>query len=259
VFCEKPLATDLTSATALAESVLQAGVVNRVGLVLRSSPAMLELRHQLADPRNGRVQAMVFRDDQYLPVQGMYGSTWRGDPERAGAGALLEHSIHDVDLIEWLLGPIVSVSARTAAFHGRQPIDDTVVASFEMASGAQVGLTSVWHQLLERPSMRRIEILCEEAFFTLEHDVFGPVTWTRNGDESGSLADEALFDAVISRNGGRLHNQDGAFVEAVASGLVAPEGDDPDVTVALRAHEVVDAAYRSAAGGAAPVDLRPEA
>jgi predicted dehydrogenase len=257
VFCEKPLATDLPSATSLVDSVLAAGVVNRVGLVLRSSPALLELRHQIADPRSGRVQAMVFRDDQYLPVQGVYGSTWRADPERAGAGALLEHSIHDVDLIEWLLGPAVSVSARTATFHGRHPIDDTAVVALEMASGAQVGLTSVWHQMLERPSLRRIEVLCEKAFLTLEHDVFGPVTWARNDGGSGSLASEELFDAVAARNGGRLHSHDRSFVDAVASGTVQPEGDDPDVVVALRAHELVDAAYRSAAEGATPIDVRP--
>jgi predicted dehydrogenase len=258
VFCEKPLATDLASATVLVDGVLGAGVVNRAGLVLRSYPAMLELRHQLADPRNGRVQALVFRDDQYLPVQGGYGSTWRADPARAGAGTLLEHSIHDVDLIEWLLGPIVSLTARTATFHGQHPIDDTTTVGFELASGAQASLTSVWHQLLARESSRRIEVLCEHTILTVEDDVFGPVTWTRSDGDSGSLWAEELFDTVAARNAGRLHNQDRAFIEAVASGAVAPEGDDPDVVVALRAHQIVDAAYRSAAEGAAPVEVRPK-
>ena len=257
VFCEKPLATDLASARALTGSVLAAGVVNRVGLVLRSSPAMLELRHQLEDPRNGRVQAVVFRDDQYLPVQGMYGSTWRGDPSRAGAGTLLEHSIHDVDALEWLLGPIASVSARSSTFHGDEPIEDTVVATFETAAGAQVSLTSVWHQLLARPSLRRMEILCEKAFLTLEGDVFGPVTWTRDDGDAGSLANDDLFDAVIARQGGVLHNHDRAFVEAVAAGQVVPQDDDPDVRTALRAHVLVDAAYRSAAAGGTPIAIDP--
>jgi 4-hydroxybenzoate polyprenyltransferase len=54
------------------------------------------------------VLTVVFRDDQYLPVRGVYKSSWRGDVARAGAGTLLEHSIHDLDLLEWLLGPAVA-------------------------------------------------------------------------------------------------------------------------------------------------------
>jgi len=246
VFCEKPLAMSLEGARQMAADVAAAGVINQVGLVLRSSPAFLELEHQLADPRNGRVQAVVLRDDQFLPVQGMYGSTWRGDVDRAGAGTMLEHSIHDVDALEWLLGSISSVSARSTSFHGHPGIEDTVVAGLGFASGAQGSLTSVWHQLLDRPSLRRLEVICERAFLTLEHDVVGPVTWTRPDGDTGSLEGEALFAAVADRHDGRLPNQDRGFVEAVASGAPGPH---PDLQTAVRAHEVVDAVYRSAAEG----------
>jgi predicted dehydrogenase len=245
VFCEKPLATTLAGARALAEVVQRSGVINQVGLVLRSSPAMLELEHQLLDPANGRVQAVVLRDDQFLPVQGMYGSDWRSDVARAGAGTLLEHSIHDVDALEWLIGPVESVSARSSGFHGHSGIEDTVAAVLTFAGGAQGTLTSVWHQLLERPSLRRLEVICEHAFLTLEHDVVGPVTWSR-ADGSGAIEGEELLAAVAERHGGQAPNHDRAFVEAVASGQ---PGDVPDVSVALRAHEVVDALYRSAASG----------
>lgn len=252
VFCEKPLAMTLEEAAAMHETVRAAGVINQVGLVLRTSPSFLELAHQLADPRNGQVQAVVLRDDQFLPVQGMYGSTWRGDVARAGAGTMLEHSIHDVDALEWLLGPIASVSARSSSFHALAGIEDTVVAGLGFVSEAQGSLTSVWHQLLERPSLRRIEVICERAFLTLEHDVVGPVTWTRPDGETGSLEGEALFAAVTDRYGGQLPNQDRGFVEAVASGVPGPH---PDIATALRAHEVVDAVYRSAARGGDAVTI----
>ena len=253
VFCEKPLATSLAAARGMAEGVTAAGVVNQVGLVLRSSPAFLELKHQIEDPRTGRVQAAVLRDDQFLPVQGMYGSTWRADPAKAGAGTLLEHSIHDVDALEWLLGPAVSVSARSSTFHGHPGIEDTVSVGMELADGAQVSLTSVWHQLLERPSLRRLEVICEHAFFTIEHDVVGPVTWVRPG-EQGSLESGELFSAVAERHEGHAPNQDRGFVEAVASGVPGPH---PDVHTALRAHEVVDGIYRSAEAGGTPLDVAP--
>ena len=253
VFCEKPLATSLHAARAMTDAVTAAGVVNQVGLVLRSSPAFLELKHQIEDPRSGRVQAAVLRDDQFLPVQGMYGSTWRADPDKAGAGTMLEHSIHDIDALEWLLGPAVSVSARSSTFHGNPGIEDTVVVGMEHEGGTQVSLTSVWHQLLERPSLRRLEVICEHAFLTVEHDVMGPVTWTRPG-EQGSLEGGELFSAVAERHDGHSPNQDAGFVEAVASGQ---PGDHPDFRTALRAHVVVDGIYRSAADGGAAVDVSP--
>src|SRR5437763_10853169 len=145
VFCEKPLAVDLATATAMTETVEAAGLANQVGLVLRSSPAFNWARHLVEDQRSGRVMSVVFRDDQYLPVQGMYGSTWRGDPLLAGSGTLLEHSIHDVDMIEFVCGPMESVSARTAEFHGIVGIEDVVATSFGLAGGG-----------VSRPDLRRL-------------------------------------------------------------------------------------------------------
>ncbi len=54
VFCEKPLSTDLTGATELAEVVASSGVLNAVGLVLRSSPALWTMRELVRDESSGR-------------------------------------------------------------------------------------------------------------------------------------------------------------------------------------------------------------
>ena len=223
VFCEKPLATTLDGARGRwPTAVAAAGVVNQVGLVLRSSPAFLELKHQIEDPRSGRVQAAVLRDDQFLPVQGMYGSTWRADPEQGRGRARCSSTRSTTSTrSSGCSARSVSVSARSSTFHGNPGIEDTVVVGMELAGGAQVSLTSVWHQLLERPSLRRLEVICEHAFFTLEHDVMGPVTWTRPG-EQGSLEGGELFSAVAERHDGRSPNQDAGFVEAVASGDARP-------------------------------------
>jgi predicted dehydrogenase len=95
-------------------------------------------------------------------------------------------------------------------------------------------------------------VICERAFLTLEHDVVGPVTWTRPEGDVGAIEGEELLAAVAERHGGRLPNQDRGFVEAVASGTPGP---DPDLGTALRAHEVVDAVYRSAASGGTAITV----
>ena len=252
VFCEKPLAVDLAGATAMTRAVEAAGVINQVGLVLRRSPAFLHTRALIADERSGRPMSVVFRDDQYLPIQGQYGSDWRADPARAGSGALLEHSIHDLDVLEWLLGPVEVVNGHTAAFHDLPGIEDDVAASFRFANGALGVLTSVWHDLLERPSLRRVEIFCERLHVVVEDDWFGPVHWTRVGEGTQTLEGAALHEATAGDDPD-AGNPDAAFVRAVAGGHPAA----PTFAEALRAHVVTDAIYRSAAAGGAPVEVHP--
>ncbi|HVN52640.1 MAG TPA: Gfo/Idh/MocA family oxidoreductase [Acidimicrobiales bacterium] len=249
VFCEKPLAVDLETARGMVDAVERAGVVNQVGLVLRDSPDFRLLHHLVDQPDSGRPMSVVFRDDQYIPIQGQYGSTWRADPTRAGSGALLEHSIHDVDILEWLLGPITSVSATSSEFHAIAGIEDAVSATLRFGNEAVGSLVSIWHDLLERPSLRRVEVFCERAYYWIDDDDPALVRWTRP-DGSGAVElgdlDRALADAGIE-----LRNPDRAFIEAAAAGAPAT----PDFATALRAHVVTDALYRSAAAGGATIEV----
>jgi predicted dehydrogenase len=243
VFCEKPLATNLDDAVAMAERVTSAGVTHQVGLVLRRSPAYLWARHLLEHPGAGQVMAVVFRDDQFIPIQGHYGSTWRSDPALAGAGTLLEHSIHDVDMLRFLVGDIGSVSAHQASFHGLGAIEDVVAASLQFTSGATGSLTSVWHDNLTRPSLRRVEVFSEHRHVVIDgDDWFGPVSWTDSDGATGTLAGDELVEATRDMAGGE-HNPDVAFVRAVTTGQPAW----PDFHVAVEAHRVVDAIYHAAA------------
>ena len=250
VFCEKPLAVDLHGTAAMAATVAAAGVTNQVGLVMRTSNSFAWLRHLIDDPDSRRLMSITFHDDQILPVRGWYGSTWRSDPAKAGSGVLLEHSIHDVDMVELLGGRVESVSANAAHMHGIEHIEDLVAATFRYANGAMANLTTVWHDIPERLNDRRVEVLCERLWAVLEGDSIGPVRWQRPGESPQSLQGEALL-ARVAELGLTPANADGSFVAAVAAGAPA----SPDFADALRAHVVVDAAYRSAAAGGTAVAL----
>jgi len=249
LFCEKPLATTILEATALAEAVQRAGVVNQVGLVLRHSPAFALLRRFVHEPSAGRVVSVVFRDDQYIPTQGMYHSSWRGDVAKAGAGTLLEHSVHDIDLIEHTIGRIVGVNARSIDYHQLAGIEDVMAVCFELAGGALGSLMSIWHDNLARPSQRRVEVFCEHRYVSLENDWLGPVRWQDTSGEGGLYEGSDLFEAGVPLLPPIVHPDHG-FVAAVAAGTPAY----PDITVALRAHVVADAIYRSAAAEGRAVD-----
>ena len=250
VFCEKPLATTLDGARAMAATVERAQIPNQVGLVLRRSPAFAVLRDLVHAPEAGRVMSVVFRDDQYIPVRGMYASTWRGEVDKVGAGTLLEHSIHDVDLLEATIGPIADVSARSAEFHGLTGIEDLVVVNVAFAGGAIGSLTSIWHDIDARGSLRRVEVFCERLLVTVEGDWFGPVSWERADGSRGSLeGDELVAAAERLLPPGEDRNPDGAFLRAIRDGRPCA----PDFATAVRAHEVTEAIYESARRGGAPI------
>jgi len=250
VFCEKPLGVDLAAATGMAEVVDRAGVINQVGLVLRHSPAFGMLKAVAEDPTSGRPMSVVFRDDQYIPIQGGYRSTWRGDVTKAGAGTLLEHSIHDLDMLEHVLGPVASVSAATATFHEIDGIEDVASVLLRFANGATGTLQSVWHDVLERPSLRRVELFCERAYAVLEGDWFGPVEWQTTGAAPSRLDGPDLIEEA-GRRGASLGNPDELFIEAVVRG----EPAWPTFADALRAHKLADAVYCSADDGGAAVTV----
>lgn len=242
VLCEKPLGVDAATAAAMAADVERAGVTNQVGLVLRFLAPQRLVRHLIADPRAGRVLSVVFRDDQYLPIQGQYGSTWRVDPERCGRGAMLEHSIHDIDLLRWWLGPIAKLSASTREYHGHDRIEDVAAVRFDFESGATATLVSLWHDILERPSGRHIEVFCERLHVTVEDEMSGPVRWRFTGEPEESLQGGELRRR-LAELGDERDNPSHAFLTAVADGTPA----DPDFATAVPSHRVVDAIYRSAA------------
>lgn len=250
VFCEKPLATGLEGAVAMAQAVAAAGVVNQVGLVLRHSNSFTLLRHLIDDPDSGRLLSITFHDDQCLPVRGWYESTWRSEASKAGSGVLLEHSIHDVDLLERLGGPIASVAAYCAYVQAMKGIEDVAALVFRYASGALGTLTTVWHDLPERLNERRVEVVCERLWAALEGDWTGPLRWQRPGRAPQSVRGDALI-ALVAELGMIRPNPDGAFVSAVATGGPA----SPGFAEAVRAHVVVDAAYRSAEVGGTAVEI----
>ncbi len=260
VFCEKPLAPTFAQCEAVA--ALLATVPHQVGLVLRHAPVFRTLADQVTGGQFGRPLAAVFRDDQYFPNQGVYASEWRSDVARAGGGTLLEHSIHDVDILCWLLGAPATVQAETASRFAHAGIDDVAALILTFPDGSVATLTSVWHQILSRGSTRRLEVFCDDALLWLDDDYLGPLH-VETSDRSDTIAVvpppwvEALaLPAPVSRMVGEYAPATKSFLDALATDGAAATGF-PDASTALAAHRVVDAAYQSAAAGGEAIASPP--
>jgi myo-inositol 2-dehydrogenase / D-chiro-inositol 1-dehydrogenase len=260
VFCEKPLAPTLVDAEHLAGVLGR--VPHQVGLVLRHAPVFCAAADLVAEGRYGRPLAAVLRDDQYFPIQGFYASAWRADVDKAGGGTLLEHSIHDVDVLRWVLGPAVGepreVAARTASMFGHPGIDDATTVTFRYGDGATATIVSVWHQILTRGSRRRFEVFCEDALLWTDDDYLGPLhVETRHGEELVESSPPPWIDRfevaeALAKPLAQYAEPSKAFLDALARDGARARGY-PDVGVAITAHRLVDRAYQSAGEGGRPV------
>ena len=259
IFCEKPLGPDLATATRVAAALEV--VPHQVGLVLRHAPVFGEVAARVAGERHGRVLSIALRDEQYFPIQGAYGSTWRADVERAGGGTLLEHSIHDVDLLRSIMGDPVDVGARVSSMFGHAGIDDAAALTLAYPGGAHGVLMSVWHQMLTRGSTRRLEVFCERGFLWTDDDYLGPLhVETDDGavvveGEAPAWIGDLAVPSVYAKPLAQYAQAALVFLEALAESPA--RSGAPTAPDALEAHRVVDAAYRSAAAGGAPVTIGP--
>ena len=260
VFCEKPLARTLADAQQMYDAVRNAGVRHQVGLILRHAPIFTVLKELAGDPELGRLMTVLFRDDQFFPIQGHYQSDWRKDVAVTGGGTLIEHSIHDLDLLTWLVGDIESLRAETRNFAGHEGVEDLASVSLRFANGTTGQLISIWHDIRDRRSTRMLELFYERGYFAVDDDFFGPIrhqTYATQGP--AVLPDEevrrrylelvGLSDDVYDQALSKYSLEDYWFLRSLSE-----ERDPfPGFDIGLRAHEVVDAVYRSAAEGGSSV------
>jgi len=141
VVCEKPMAITLSTADALVKACDDAGVHLFVVKQNRLNPAIQLLRRAIDRGRFGRIY-MVNSTVRWARPQEYYDQApWRGTWEFDG-GAFMNQASHYVDLVQWLIGPVESVMARTATMARRIEAEDSGAAILKFRNGA-IGVLEV--------------------------------------------------------------------------------------------------------------------
>ena len=262
LFCEKPLAPTFGDVRAICDAVTASGLTAQVGFHSRFHPIMNRLRRTVESAELGLPMGYTLRDDQYWPTGDVVPghSSWRSDRAQAGGGALLEHSIHSADIVSWLFGPAVRVYARSRSVFGYD-VEDVAAVTVEHESGVVGTILTVFNGVRGREE-RRFEVFFERGaveattdFIVGAHEdsylVQQPDMPPRRPDLA-VMREEHFAALDINRRDFVFYTYpaDRNWARAVREGATASPGFDD----ALRAHRLVEAAYRSAAGNAA-VDI----
>jgi predicted dehydrogenase len=262
IFCEKPLAMTAADASEMAAAIKASGVMSQVGLVLRFSPVYNVIKWIFSEADVGQLLAVTMRDDQDFPTRGVHASAWRNDRSLTAGGTLIEHSVHDFDLLTWMFGPIKSLYCRTRNLSGADGVEDFGATAMEFAGGFHGQLTSIWHRMIGRPSNRRLEVFAENLFAASDADTLGPIVFQRGSGANHETVSQsevmAGFTEKILRERpwlapikARLEipyaAEDATFVAAL-KGACEPY---PEFGAGVAAQKMVEAAYESARSASA--------
>lgn len=287
VVVEKPIDVSTAAADRLVAAAAESDRTVTVIAQHRFDDASRVVHEAVAAGSFGRVTSGV-ASLSWWRAQSYYDSgEWRGTWALDGGGALMNQGVHTLDLLLWLLGEPVSVTARAALLaHDGIEVEDTVVATLTFASGAlgvlhattaaYPGLSSRVQVLGSRGSavIDDDQLLFFHADPALPGDA-GSRAGSAAGDTAGygagptaNRAGQVVAGQVGGRRGGAgtagadpsslsdAHTrQYGDFLDAVATGR------DPLVTPAeaRRSVATIRAIYESARNGGAVTRVAPVA
>ncbi|MBO3706070.1 MAG: Gfo/Idh/MocA family oxidoreductase [Candidatus Accumulibacter sp.] len=244
VVTEKPMATRWQDGVRMVRACDQANVRLLVVKQNRRNSTLQMLKRAFDEKRFGKVYMVSINVFWSRPQEYYDSAKWRGTWELDG-GAFMNQASHYVDLVDWLVGPVASVTAMTATLARDIQVEDTGVLNIRWRSGA-LGSMSVTMLTYPRNLEGSITILGEKGTVRI-----GGVAV--NDIQVWDFADQRDYDADIKTANyettsvyGFGHPLYYRNVVDVLRGDAEPEVDGRE---GLKSLEVLIAAYLSARDG----------
>jgi predicted dehydrogenase len=239
ILCEKPLATTLADASAMLAACELAGTRLQTAFPVRFAPPVAEMKRLLDRGEFGTVYSAKCANRGTMP------GGWFVDRSLAGGGAVMDHTVHIIDLLRWFWDTEVEevyAEIGEGLLHPDLDIDDAGLITFKLANGVYGTLDPSWSVPPSHPSGYDVKIELTTARGVVTLDAF---------QQNLSVFPAAAQKPYWAPWGGNMDLYLIAdFVEMVRTGR-PPSVSGHD---GMKALEVALAAYRSARLGA-PVTL----
>lgn len=160
VLVEKPMASSLEECDEMIRAQKETGCYLGVISQNRYLQDNRNLKNMIASGAVGRVlfgqvESLWFRGREY------YDLWWRGTWEKEGGGCTLNHAVHQIDLLNWIMGSPKSVTAVLSnTAHDNAEVEDVSAAVLTYDSGAVVTVTA---SLVTHGEGQRLVFQCERA------------------------------------------------------------------------------------------------
>ncbi len=197
VLCEKPLEVSLDKIDKMIGEHEKYGT--KLGGIFnyRYNDVVHVLKEAIDNGRFGTItNASIFvpwwRSDEY------YQSKWRGTWSLDGGGALMNQSIHMVDMLQYMMGPVDSLYAYISTLgHPQIEVEDTAVAVLKFKNNA---LGMVYGTTASYPGQfRRLEITGTKGTVIMEENSFKVWQFAEPLDEDSEIL--KMYSAVEGGGG----------------------------------------------------------
>jgi UDP-N-acetyl-2-amino-2-deoxyglucuronate dehydrogenase len=181
VIVEKPMEIHLETIDEMLRVQQETGVKLAVISQHRFDPAVQQVRSLVEENALGRLvlgNAII----PWWRSQAYYDSgDWRGTWQLDGGGVLMNQSIHYIDLLQWMMGPVSSITAYADTLGHRMETEDVAVAVLRFASGALGTITATTGAY---PGLAaRLELFGNRGSAVIEGDELGYLHLARDEQE----------------------------------------------------------------------------
>lgn len=239
ILCEKPIATTLADAQAMIDVCASSGTKLQIAFPVRFSQPVMQLRALLRSGSLGQIYSLKTTNHGQMP------GGWFIDREQSGGGAVIDHTVHVIDLLRWFFdAEVTEVYAEVGVdlLHNNLQIDDAGMLSFTLSNGAYGTLDTSWSRSAAFPTWGdvTIEVVAEHGWVRLDAFKEQLAVYSNQSNRAQWLGWGNDMDHGLVRD----------FVAMIR------EDREPSITGrdGLKALEVALAAYRSAELGE-PVGL----
>ena len=154
MFVEKPLGSTAKESREMADAIEKAGLLFTTGYFMRTQPAHLFIKEQIANGSFGKITRVRGSNCHGASLGGWFdvkpndpANTWRwmADPRIAGVGAFGDLGTHSLDILMWLLGDVETITADVKVVTGRYgDCDESGEALMEFKNGVIGTLAAGW-------------------------------------------------------------------------------------------------------------------
>ncbi|HEX7188756.1 MAG TPA: Gfo/Idh/MocA family oxidoreductase [Actinomycetes bacterium] len=143
VYTDKPIAHTLEDANRIAAAVADTGGVFAVGHSSRRLSGHREMKRWLEDGRIGDISLAEanFSNERGLELTPQ---TWRYYADKSPGGAFIQLGVHHADTLQFLLGPVKSVTAHARKLYTKSEVPDAIMAILEFESGPLAYVGTGW-------------------------------------------------------------------------------------------------------------------
>ncbi|QHW33697.1 Gfo/Idh/MocA family oxidoreductase [Paenibacillus rhizovicinus] len=146
VLCEKPIAVDPDDAEAMIRACRDNGVILQIAFPVRYSPVIRQARELIRSGQLGSIIGVNATNHGKMP------GGWFIDPQLSGGGAAVDHIVHVMDILFWVLEKKVTrVHAELDTRLHDIEVEDCGIVLLEMESGIIAAIDPSWSRPASYP------------------------------------------------------------------------------------------------------------